>query len=145
MRPAKSYHRSRKEHFPGIYSQIRCENSGKNICPHSGNIFLISTCVVTCAVSPPTDARCLLVCVAAMLEAACQLLSRLYCLKWMLLCYKWAINYYIYLLSTRSGIYPLHGVPVQSYIVWNPFYCYAASNSAVGDGYGESFVFELWS
>ena len=25
MRPAKSFHRSRKENFSGIYSQIRCE------------------------------------------------------------------------------------------------------------------------
>ena len=81
MRLAKFTHRSQKENFPGIYSQIRCEIQRKNICQHSGNIFLISTCVVTCAASRLADARCLLVCVAAMLEAACQLLSRLYCLK----------------------------------------------------------------
>ena len=39
----------------------------------------------------------------------------------------------------------LHGVTVESYIVWNQFYCSAASSIEIGEGYGVSFVFESWS
>ena len=70
-----------KKNFREYILKFDVKYNRKNIWQHSGNIFLISTCVVTCAVSPPADARCLLVCVAAMLEAACTLLSRLYCVK----------------------------------------------------------------
>ena len=70
-----------KKIFREYILKFNVKYNGDNIWQHSGNIFLISTCVVTCAVSPSADARCLLVCVAAMLEGACQLLSRLYCVK----------------------------------------------------------------
>ena len=75
MRPAKSSHRSRKENFPEYILKFDVKYNGKNIGQHSGNIFLISTCVV----SRLADARYL--CVATMLETVGRLLSRLYCLK----------------------------------------------------------------
>ena len=62
----------------------------------------------------------------------------------MLLCYNCEINDYIYVLSTRPATYLLHGVTVKSHSVWNPFSCYAASSSVVGDGHVVSFVFGLW-
>ena len=70
-----------KKIFPEYILKFDVKYTGKNKYQHSGNIFLISTCVVTCEMSGLADAQCLLACVAAMLEAACQLLSRLYCLE----------------------------------------------------------------
>ena len=83
-------------------------------------------------------------CVDPMLETACQLLSKMYCIKIIPVAYICVIDGYIYLLSIWSVFYLLHGVPVTCYIVWNPFYYYAASSTELF-GYSLSFVFELWS
>ena len=129
MSPAKFSHRFRKEIFREYILKFDEKYNGKNILKHikkNKSILAISSRLLgaqhTCAVSLPADARCLLLCVAAMLEGACELLSRLYSLKFIAVALYLCGKDYIHLLSTWSVVYLSHGILANLYIVWNSFF-----------------------
>ena len=137
MSPAKSFHRCRKVIFPKIFSQIWWEIQREKYMP---TFWWISTRILhaqsTSAVSRLAFARCLLLWIAAMLEAACQLLlSRLFCLEIITV----VSNLWDKLLSlviiVWSMVYLRHDISVKSYIM--------ASSIEMDDGYGVSFMFPV--
>ena len=79
MSPAKSSHQFLKRFFCKIYFKFDEKYNGKLYA--SILISGILGAQPMCTVPRLTNGRCLLLCVAAMLEAACEILSRLYCLK----------------------------------------------------------------
>ena len=110
MSPAKSSHCFYREYI----LQFDEKYNGKNICLNSSSIFRYSIyCAVDLHSAWVADAQSLLLCVTALQETACQLLSTSIVLQLELLRYICAINDYIYLLSTYLVVYLPHGVTLN--------------------------------